>query len=313
MRIESLSYFVEIAECGSFNKAAEALYISQPSLSRTIQNLEDEIGYKLFDRSNRGIQLTEEGKKVFIYAKHLLEQMHSLEKYMTYNTYIHPVHLSISVCGLFLSGLLLNEFYTANQADKMEMLLNEVTLEQAMDQVSDLTSELGIVTVFDYQMSRFKRVADIKNIEVTEIGESPIMVHLGCLNPLYAMDEIPMDALKDCTQIRLPDDYFSHLSVLMEEGDGPCIRFEKCIVMNNVHTIISLISNSEAVYIGNRWSGKDLNTGRIHSLTITGCYHTQKLLLLKRKQEILTPAAASFLHSFLSTYGEKEGAGVIHE
>lgn len=302
MRLETLSYFIEIAVCGSFNKAAETLYVSQPNLSRTIHNFELELGLKLFDRSNRGIQLTEDGKKVFFYAKHIMGQIDSLETFLSVSKLQVPVKLSVSVCGLFLSGHLLNEYYETNQSNQMEFLLNEVTLEHVLDHVSTLQSELGIATVYDFQFPYFKRIADIKCLEYEEIGESPVYIHIGCKNPLFEKTSLQIEELTPYPLIRLPDDYFSNLSAVMESDNVPFVPFEKTIVMNNIHSIISLISSSQAIFIGNRWSGRDLNNDRIHSLPLANHKIRQKLLGIKRKQELLTPAAESFREIFLSCY-----------
>ena len=84
MRTEALTYFVAIAESGSFNKAAETLYISQPSLSRIIHNMEQELNMTLFGRSNHGIQLTEDGKRLYHYSKSVLNQMKTLDDYFAF-------------------------------------------------------------------------------------------------------------------------------------------------------------------------------------------------------------------------------------
>lgn len=68
MRIEQLRHVVEIARCGSMRQAALNLYISQPNLSVSIQNLEEEVGYQIFTRSSRGMQLTKAGKAFVDYA-----------------------------------------------------------------------------------------------------------------------------------------------------------------------------------------------------------------------------------------------------
>ncbi|EFE46619.1 hypothetical protein HMPREF0863_01532 [Erysipelotrichaceae bacterium 5_2_54FAA] len=80
MKKDQLKNFVEVADCGSINKAAEKLYISQPSLSRSIHALEEEMGRKLFIRSNRGITLTPTGNLLYYYARSILNQFRVLER-----------------------------------------------------------------------------------------------------------------------------------------------------------------------------------------------------------------------------------------
>lgn len=72
MQIQQLFYAAEVAERGSINKAAEALFITQPSLSKAIINLEGELNIRIFNRNNKGVTLTEEGKSLYQYIRTIL-------------------------------------------------------------------------------------------------------------------------------------------------------------------------------------------------------------------------------------------------
>lgn len=82
MDIKQLLYFVTVAEQMSFSKAAHNLHISQPSLSNAIKNLEDEVGFKLLERSTRNIELTESGHLLYDRAQKILLEMNIVEKEM---------------------------------------------------------------------------------------------------------------------------------------------------------------------------------------------------------------------------------------
>ena len=72
MQLSQLMYFVTVAEQGSINKAAEKLFVTQPNLSKAIGNLESELKVRIFDRTNKGVILTEDGKKLYEYARTIL-------------------------------------------------------------------------------------------------------------------------------------------------------------------------------------------------------------------------------------------------
>ncbi len=72
MNIENIEAFVYVIHCGSFNKAAEALYLSQPSVTARIKSLEQELGCKLFDRMGKQIHISEDGKRFLPYAQQML-------------------------------------------------------------------------------------------------------------------------------------------------------------------------------------------------------------------------------------------------
>ena len=78
LTIQQLRYAVGIANTGSFNKAAEALFISQPSLTMAVQDLEKQIGITVFNRSNRGVTLTPEGEEFIARANELLNHFKSV-------------------------------------------------------------------------------------------------------------------------------------------------------------------------------------------------------------------------------------------
>lgn len=72
MDLRQLSYFLEVANHGSFSKASEAIHLSQPTLSKMVKNLEDELGVVLFNRSTRKVELTDAGKVVLTHAQSVL-------------------------------------------------------------------------------------------------------------------------------------------------------------------------------------------------------------------------------------------------
>ena len=87
MTLQQLKYALTIAECGSMNEAAKQLFISQPSLSETMKELETEIGFDIFLRSNRGIVITPDGEEFLGYARQVTEQFGLLQsKYIEKNT-----------------------------------------------------------------------------------------------------------------------------------------------------------------------------------------------------------------------------------
>ena len=82
MTLQQLRYVITISETGSLNKAAEILYVSQPSLTEATRELEKELGITIFHRSGRGVTLTNDGMEFMTYARQVYHQYESLmEKY----------------------------------------------------------------------------------------------------------------------------------------------------------------------------------------------------------------------------------------
>ena len=79
-----MRYLVSIAENGSITKAARLLFVSQPSLTKTIHEIEDELGFPIFDRTRTGIRLTRNGEEFLVYVRQVLDHADILqEKYLT--------------------------------------------------------------------------------------------------------------------------------------------------------------------------------------------------------------------------------------
>lgn len=93
MNIDQIRYFLEIANCKKINQAAEKLYISQSSLNASITKFEEELGYKLFTRSKKGMELTDDGKKILNQAEIIIEYINEWRKLGKGNVRDNPVRI----------------------------------------------------------------------------------------------------------------------------------------------------------------------------------------------------------------------------
>lgn len=80
MTLQQMKYIIAIVHCGSITKAAKQLYISQPSLSNAVKDIENEIGIEIFQRSAKGITLTADGSEFLSYARQVVEQAELMEQ-----------------------------------------------------------------------------------------------------------------------------------------------------------------------------------------------------------------------------------------
>ncbi len=96
MTFQQLEYVVEISKCGSINKAAQKLFLSQSGISTAVRELEQELGIRIFARSNRGVEFTQEGKEFLSYAISLLEQKHRIEGLYKDSRDDAPMRFSVS-------------------------------------------------------------------------------------------------------------------------------------------------------------------------------------------------------------------------
>ena len=107
MTLTQLRYIIAIADTGSMNEAAKSLFISQPSLSLAVKELEKEIGTRLFKRSNRGVSVTQEGMEFLSYARQVVEQYQLMEsRYIEekYQEKIRSFHAALYICSECFCG-----------------------------------------------------------------------------------------------------------------------------------------------------------------------------------------------------------------
>ena len=88
MTLQQLKYIIEIVNCGSMNLAAQKLFVSQPSLSNAIKEVEEQLGFDIFIRTNKGVVLSQEGAEFLGYARQVVEQEDLLrERYLKIKPY----------------------------------------------------------------------------------------------------------------------------------------------------------------------------------------------------------------------------------
>lgn len=302
MELKNLKYFVEVAEQKSMNKAAMRLYISQPSLTRAIQNLEEDVGKKLLIRTNRGVTLTEDGENVYHYAKAIRGQVESIEKIKQQEQRVLHSKVGISVARIILSDDLMLRYKQKIKAQHLIINMSETTVESLLDEVATLKSDIGLLVVNTLQLPVLKKVAEIRELEINEIGSSPLYVHMDKENQLMQQEEVAGNRLINHTHIHLPLELFSNLNYALEADGVGLTDIKRTITMNNYHSIICMLKHSDSFIFGNKWQIKELEKGGILSRKFTNFEHEMRLIWVKRKRDKLSENAKKFLELFIENY-----------
>jgi DNA-binding transcriptional LysR family regulator len=196
MTLQQLKYFIETVKHGSINKAAESLFIAQPSLSNALKELEAEIGQDLFIRTPRGISLTTDGAEFLGYARQVVEQQSLLEQRWLNKT---P---SRRLCAISTQhyAFAVNAF--VNMVKKTDALEYEYTLREArtyeiVEDVKNLRSELGIL-----YKSTFNRQVIDKLLKENHLLFHPLFtaqphVFVSSTNPLSKKEKVTLADLED--------------------------------------------------------------------------------------------------------------------
>lgn len=302
MELKYLQYFVEIVEQKSMRKAADMLYVTQPNLTRAIQNLEEEMGEQLLIRSNHGVSLTTTGESLYYYAQSVISQLHEIEALKRNEREYMQNKLALSVGNIILKDEIMLNFHENMHTLHANISIFETSSERVLEHVSKLESEIGIIVVNSRQLPAVKKILDIKGLAASEIAESPLYVHVSQQNPLYARESIKPEELLPYAYIHLPSDYFSNINQMITLGSIRLMDFKKTIVINNYHAIVNMIKRTDSFIFGCKWQIEELHKGHIGSCRVEDCDITKKLLWVKRKKEILSVQAEEFLEIIMENY-----------
>ena len=196
MTLQQLKYAIAIAETGSFNKAAEQLYVSQPSLTNSIRDLENEIGIVVFNRNAKGATLTNDGAEFIQYARQTIWQYDILcEKYVKSENLkkkfgISTQHYSFAVKSFVET---VKHFGT----DKYEFAIRETKTRNVIDDVATGKSEIGVLYKSDFNRNAIDKILRSNDLEFTLLIECNAYVYLWKGHPLAKMESIKFGDLAE--------------------------------------------------------------------------------------------------------------------
>lgn len=196
MTLQQLKYAVCIAEHKSMNKAAGELFITQPSLSSTIHDLEEEIGFELFHRTNRGVIITAEGEEFLAYARQMVEQYQLLEERFVYSKqYKKKFSVSMQHYTFAVEAFmgLAKEF----GMDDYEFAVHETKTYEVIENVKNQKSEIGIIYFNEFNEKGLNKILRDFDLEFVDLFTCGIYVYLSKKHPLAKKKRITFEELKE--------------------------------------------------------------------------------------------------------------------
>ncbi|MBE7066662.1 MAG: LysR family transcriptional regulator [Ruminococcaceae bacterium] len=210
MNILHMKYAVEVARLGSLNKAAETLVIAQPNISRSIKELEADLGITIFTRSAKGMVLTPEGEEFISYAQSILKQIDEVEMLYKRGT-PKKQKFSISVPRACYISNAFAEFSKCISEDPAEIIYKETNSQRTINHVLDNDYKLGIIRYAENYDKYFKAMLEEKGLAYEMITEFSYILIMSKDNPLAAMEEISFEDLTPYIEIAHADPYVPSL------------------------------------------------------------------------------------------------------
>lgn len=210
MNILHMKYAVEVAKAGSLNKAAQTLLIAQPNLSRSIKELEGELGITIFDRSSKGMKLTLEGEEFIGYAQNILHQIEQMEK-MYKDTSVPKQRFSISVPRASYISEAFARFSCQLSPESAEVFYKETNSQRTIRNLLENDYRLGIIRYAENYDQYFRAMLDEKELNYETICEFTYQLLMSCEHPLAQKTNIAFDDLRPYIEIAHADPYVPSL------------------------------------------------------------------------------------------------------
>ena len=196
MTLQQLKYVITVAETGTITEAANKLYISQPSLSTAIRELEAETGVEIFRRTNRGIAVTPAGEEFLGYARQVVEQYKLMEaKYIFKEQSRKKFSVSMQHYTFAVNAFV--ELVKQFGMDEYEFAVHETKTYQVIEDVRDFKSEIGILYVNDFNRKVLTKMFHEYGLEFHELLNCSIYVYMWKGHPLAKREMITLEELKE--------------------------------------------------------------------------------------------------------------------
>ena len=195
MTLAQLRYTIAIAKAGSMNEAAKSLYISQPSLSTAIRELEAETGVEIFRRTNRGIAVTPAGEEFLGYARQVVEQYELMEaKYISKEQSRKKFSVSMQHYTFAVQAFI--KVAKELEMDDYEFSVHETKTYEVIENVKKQHSEIGVLYRNEFNCEALSKIFRENALEFKPLFSCDIYVFMASSHPLAGKEKITFEDLR---------------------------------------------------------------------------------------------------------------------
>lgn len=259
MRIQQLEYLERIVEAGSINEAAKRLFLTQPSLSNAVKELENEMGIQIFQRSSGGISLTAEGREFMTYSKQILDQVNLMnERYKNGQQRKQSFSVSAQHYAFVVHAFV--ELIKSVNANEYQFTLRETETQNIFNDLAQFKSELGILYTNGFNQKIMQRLFKENNLVFTPLFVAKPHIFVSRYNPLTSKSSVN-------SSVNLSDlEDYPYLSY--EQGEVNSFYFSE--------EILSTLSHKKSIKVSDRATIFNLMVG-LNGYTISSGIISSKL------------------------------------
>lgn len=299
MNIQQLRYVVAIANSGTFREAAEKMYVSQPSLSISVRDLEKELGFKIFRRTSSGTFLTRRGMEFYEKAQELVKGFDVFQ-----NQYANPEEekkeFSISSQHYDFLPPLITQFSILYPENKNFRIFESTTV-QILDEVAQGHSELGIIYLNKQNTKGIMQRVDKLGLEVIDLIPFQTHIYLRKGHPLAKKESLVMEDLEHLPTVRFTqekDEYLYYSENFVDTSSS-----SQLFNVTDRATLNGILERTDAYATGSGF----LDSQSVNGITVIPLIDDldNKMVYVKREEVDLSPVAEKFVQVMEAYFDEK--------
>lgn len=299
MNIQQLRYVVAIANSGTFREAAEKMYVSQPSLSISVRDLEKELGFKIFRRTSSGTFLTRRGMEFYEKAQELVKGFDVFQ-----NQYANPEdekkEFSISSQHYDFLPPLITQFSVLYPENK-DFRIFESTTVQILDEVAQGHSELGIIYLNKQNTKGIMQRVDKLGLKVIDLIPFLTHIYLRKGHPLAKKESLVMEDLAHLPTVRFTqekDEYLYYSENFVDTSSS-----SQLFNVTDRATLNGILERTDAYATGSGF----LDSQSVNGITVIPLIDDldNKMVYVKREEVDLSPVAEKFVQVMEAYFDEK--------
>lgn len=305
MDLKQLQYFVVSVDCGSFKRAADLLYTTQPHISKTVKALEDELGYPLLERNVKGVSATETGKHIYNYARQVLidsNRIINIPEEMVQRTLKIAANSGDRMVALF------SHYYIEKQESGLRANYVRGSMPQILESVADGETDVGFVYVSERQRAYFMQTMEQKKLAFTSLMKMEPLLFVGPKNPLYRAESVTERELRNYRFIQSPEDnYAVDMNPGYLQAEYPFYKNQQVITTNSEHLLIHMMLETDLCNISYNLPSDVCVNEKIHAIPIKGKEASVTFGYILRAGETVPQEVQDFI-----TYVRVHTGDIIH-
>lgn len=293
MTLQQLKYIIKIVEYGSITEAAKQLFVTQPSLSSAVKELENELGIEIFSRSAKGITLTVDGAEFLSYARQVVEQAELLEqRYMDKKPSRQLCSISTQHYAFSVNAFV--ELVKESNAEEYEFTLRETRTYDIIQDVKNMRSEIGIIYLNNFNKKVISKLLKEDRLEFHPLFDAAPHVFVSSTNPLSAKEFVTLEDLENYPCLSYEQGEFN--SFYFSEEILSTVYHKKSIHVSDRGTLFNLLIGLNGYTICTGVLSSDLNGVDIVSVPlVTATDEKMRVGWIVNSKTVLSSAAQSYI------------------